>query len=258
MKETAAEKREYTRLLTTLKVLYTLEGNISRGVKEASSRNISESGILISVPEALPISTVLDLNISSPQLDHAIKTKGRVVWIQEIKQARLYDLGIAFTKILNDDAIFIKNRIHSLGLDRILAFAVKSNASDIHLLVGQPAIMLVNGEIKPLEAKALSSEEVKGLIYGFLSQSQQEKFERDLELDTSYTNNLGRFRVNIHQERGQLGAAFRYLPTDIRGIIELGLPVVVEGLARKPNGLILITGPTGSGKSTTMAAMIDI
>ncbi|MDD5044900.1 MAG: PilT/PilU family type 4a pilus ATPase [Candidatus Omnitrophica bacterium] len=148
--------------------------------------------------------------------------------------------------------------MQAVDLDKILNFAIQKKASDIHFVSNQPPIMRLYDELIPVHDKVLSPDEIKGLIYGFLPDRQKEKFETELELDTSYVNDMGRFRVNVHQEKGQLGAAFRHISTQIKSATELGLPKVVADLALKPNGLILVTGPTGSGKSTTLAAMIEL
>lgn len=213
---------------------------------------------MIQAQELLPIGTLLKLQINAVQLPDSIEATGRIVWIEEVQEAKSYNLGVAFTDITDESRNFIKKYIQTVDLDKILNTAAKNSASDVHLTAGQPPMMRVFGDLVPLQDRALSAEEVKGLIYGFLNDWQKEKFEKDLELDTSYVNDIGRFRVNIHQEKGNLGAAFRFITTKVKSIRELGLPEILEDLAGKTNGLILITGPTGSGKSTTLAAMIEL
>ncbi|HEX9779784.1 MAG TPA: type IV pilus twitching motility protein PilT [bacterium] len=138
-----------------------------------------------------------------------------------------------------------------------LAFARR--ASDIHLTESSPPMLRIDGELSPTELAPLTREDTKRLVYSFLTDRQKAQFERDLELDISvHVHELGRFRVNVHFQRGSVEAAFRLIPSRIPTIAELGLPPVIAELTRKPNGLLLITGPTGVGKSTTMAAMVNL
>lgn len=258
MQERLQERRRYFRLPISFTVKYNIEGDASRLTFETVSANISQSGLLLPVEKPIPISTKLNLEITAPRLSASIFTEGRVVRIEEVEEGKLYNLGIAFTKIEQKDIRFIQHYIQTVDLTKILRSAVKNKASDVHLSANQPPIMRIFGLLTPMETTPLDPEEIKGLIYGFLSEQQIERFEKELELDTAYITDFGRFRVNIHKEKGQLGAAFRFIPVEIKSVAELGLPPTVEELARKPNGLILVTGPTGSGKSTTLAAMIEV
>lgn len=258
MEKAHSEKRKYTRLPLSLKVKYTLDADAYGAQQETISRNISQGGILLSTATPPALSAKVSLQISAPRLSKPMSVEGKVIWAEEIKENKLYDVGVAFTKINARDAQFIQRYTRTLDLNRILNHAVTHKASDIHLCADQPPFVRISGNLTPMQGKPLTPEEVKDLIYGFLSEEQIARFENNLELDTAYMTDFGRFRVNIHQEKGQLGAAFRHVSTEIRSIQELGLPDILEELARKPNGLILVTGPTGSGKSTTLAAMIDL
>jgi twitching motility protein PilT len=252
------ERRQYSRIPASLKVRYVFDGESLQESKEAVSQNISQIGILIHTHNSLPVSTELNLEIIIPRYLKSIFTKGRVVHIEEIEENKRYEIGITFLNLSPEDARFINQFTQTMNLNKILSLAIQKNASDIHLTPGQPPILRIHGRLTHSEANPLTPKEVKNLIYGFLEEHQIERFEKELELDTSYSTDDGRFRVNIHKEKNQLGAAFRYIPTEIRTIDELGLPEVLKDLARKKNGIVLITGPTGSGKSTTLAAMIDL
>jgi len=141
----------------------------------------------------------------------------------------------------------------------IFDLAFQRGASDIHLTEQSPPVVRIDGELIPTTFLPLSREDTKRLIYTFLTDRQIAQFEREQELDLSVdVQDTGRFRVNVHQQRGSIEAAFRLVPSKIRTINELGLPPIVADLARKPNGLVLITGPTGMGKTTTLAAMVDL
>ncbi|MDP8215056.1 MAG: type IV pilus twitching motility protein PilT [Candidatus Euphemobacter frigidus] len=146
-----------------------------------------------------------------------------------------------------------------MHLKEILELVVSKKASDLHITTGEPPIIRIDGELIRTDFPPLSADDTKSLIYGVLNDSQKVSFEKDLELDLSlYLPGLSRFRVNVHMQKGYVEAAFRTIPMEIPHIDTLGLPEVVKSLARKPTGLVLITGPTGTGKSTTMAAMIDL
>jgi len=148
--------------------------------------------------------------------------------------------------------------IEDVHIDELLEIVVEANASDLHLAVGLPPVMRVDGELKAMRYTPLTPEVSQRMIYDILTDEQIQRFETELELDCSYQlRKLARFRVNVFRDRGTVAGAFRLIPTRIPTIQELGLPPVIEKLARRPRGLILVTGPTGSGKSTTLAAIIN-
>ncbi len=136
--------------------------------------------------------------------------------------------------------------------------AAERQASDMHLTVNLPPTMRIDGHLRPMNFDRLEPSECQRLVYSILTDQQVEEFERRHELDFSHgIAKVGRFRVNVYMQRGSVGAAFRLIPRRIPNIEELGLPPVVKKLAARTSGLILVTGPTGSGKSTTLAAMVD-
>ena len=144
------------------------------------------------------------------------------------------------------------------GLSDYLFGAIEMKASDLHITAGLPPMVRINGKVEPLEYPPLTPNATRELLYDILSNDQRQRLENDWELDFSYSlPRTARFRVNVYFQRGSLGAAFRAIPSKIRSLGELGLPEAVEDMTEKPRGLVLVTGPTGSGKSTTLAAMID-
>jgi twitching motility protein PilT len=145
------------------------------------------------------------------------------------------------------------------SIDDLLARSVQAGASDLHLIPGAPPAIRVNGEVSYLEgAERLVPDTTRVLLYRILNTDQQKQLEIDRQLDFSHgVPGLARFRVNVHFQRGTLAAAFRHVPEELRTLEELNLPDSLKDLAMRPRGLVLVTGPTGSGKSTTLAAMVD-
>jgi twitching motility protein PilT len=145
-----------------------------------------------------------------------------------------------------------------MDISELLIFAVKQNASDVHLSAGEPAMMRIHGELRKLEMNPLPQDEVHRMVYDILNDQQRKMFEENKELDFSISlGEYGRFRVNcFYQSRGQ-AAVFRAIPNKIFSFEELMLPKVCVQIAKYRKGLVLVTGPTGCGKSTTLAAMVD-
>lgn len=146
-----------------------------------------------------------------------------------------------------------------LDLKDFLSVAIQHGASDLHLTENSPPILRIDGRLVLVEYRPLNKEELKKAIYAILSDIQIEKFEQEKELDFSLAlDDLDRFRVNIHVQRGCIEGAFRRIPLYVPSMDALGLPDAIIKFARKSNGLVLITGPTGSGKTTTLASMIGV
>jgi twitching motility protein PilT len=143
-------------------------------------------------------------------------------------------------------------------LQQLLKAMVESKASDLHITSGVPPMVRIDGKLVGMKHPPLTPPDTKELCYSVLTDVQRQKFEENWELDFSFgIQGLARFRGNVYMQRGVVAGAFRLIPYLIRSLQELGLPPVVSELARKPRGLILVTGPTGSGKTTTLAAIID-
>ena len=143
-------------------------------------------------------------------------------------------------------------------LPDLLKQTVDLNGSDLHLSIGSPPQVRVHGELQRLDHPDLTPTDSKSLAYSVLTDAQKKRFEETLELDFSFgIRGVARFRCNMFNQRGSVGAVYRQIPEKIRTFDELGLPAVLAKMAERPRGLVLVTGPTGSGKSTTLAAMID-
>jgi twitching motility protein PilT len=145
-----------------------------------------------------------------------------------------------------------------IHLDELLRDACERGSSDLHLTVGLPPVVRVDGLLTHLDYQPLSPQDTQRLVYDILTNDQVQHFESVRELDFSYSvRGVGRFRVNVYKQRGSVGMALRAIPDRIPSFEQLNLPLVLRDLSRKHSGLILVTGPTGSGKSTTIACMID-
>jgi twitching motility protein PilT len=146
----------------------------------------------------------------------------------------------------------------SMDIAELLAFSVKNNASDLHISAGLPPMIRVDGDIRRINVPALDHKAVHGLIYDIMNDKQRKDYEEFLETDFSFEiPNLARFRVNAFNHNRGAGGVFRTIPSTILTLEELGAPAVFKDIADQPRGIVLVTGPTGSGKSTTLAAMMD-
>ncbi|MCA9510705.1 MAG: PilT/PilU family type 4a pilus ATPase [Myxococcota bacterium] len=144
------------------------------------------------------------------------------------------------------------------NMHQLLKAMIEKGASDLHITTGSPPQLRIDGKLHPLKMPPLSPQETKQLTYSVLTDAQKHRFEETNELDLSFSvQRLSRFRGNIFVQRGNVAGAFRAIPFKIKTFEELNLPPIVTELARKPRGLLLVTGPTGSGKSTTLASVID-
>ncbi len=146
----------------------------------------------------------------------------------------------------------------AVSLHQLLKTMLEMGGSDLHVTNNSAPQVRVDGKLRPLDMPPLSSVETKQIAYSVLTDNQKHRFEENLELDFSFgIKNMARFRANVFQQRGSVAAVYRTIPYEILGFKQLGLPAVVSQICDKPRGLVLVTGPTGSGKSTTLAAMLD-
>ena len=145
-----------------------------------------------------------------------------------------------------------------MDITELLAFSVKNKASDLHLSAGLPPIIRVNGDVRRINLPAMEHRDVHAMVYDIMSDSQRKQYEDTRECDFSFEiPNLARFRVNAFVQNRGAGAVFRTIPSKVQSLEELGCPRIFKDISEYPRGIVLVTGPTGSGKSTTLAAMID-
>ncbi|MRR09762.1 type IV pili twitching motility protein PilT, partial [bacterium] len=143
-------------------------------------------------------------------------------------------------------------------MDQLLEEVVLRESSDLHLRVGEPPLYRVGGRLARSEFPVLTEEDTKSLLYSVMSEEQQRRYERDLELDMAFgLPGVARFRINVFRQRGYVGAVLRVIPLRVKTIDEWGLPPILKELALLPRGMVLVTGPTGSGKTTSLSAMVE-
>lgn len=194
---------------------------------------------------------------------HIDPRNGQLIREEEpVNDASVHNIDVRDHKydVSGDEAKFTKveGDISAVHLDDILRTAIEKKASDIHLTAGLPPMARIDGEVRALPFPVLQPEDTRRLVYETLSDENLQKFEQSHELDFGYSvKDLGRFRSNIYMQRASVAAALRAIPTKIPTFEQLNLPSVIRDLTVRSSGLILVTGPTGSGKSTTIATMID-
>ncbi|MBP5738538.1 MAG: Flp pilus assembly complex ATPase component TadA, partial [Abditibacteriota bacterium] len=148
--------------------------------------------------------------------------------------------------------------LEEIHIDHLLAEMVERGASDLHICTDLPPVIRIDGKLQKMNYTKFTASDTQRMLYEILTDEQIQRFEDNWELDFSYSlQKLARFRVNFFKDKGTVASAFRIIPVKIPTIRELQLPSILEEVAKKPRGLILVTGPTGSGKSTTLAAMIN-
>jgi twitching motility protein PilT len=228
---------------------------ISTGV----TQDISTSGLVFSTLERVEVSTHVKLFLDNLPGDRTARQMHAVVTRTEIEEETgEYLIGVTFTDLNEADRTRIIAALQHTDIMGLLRLTAKKGASDLHLSTNHPPLVRVAGQLTPLRRGLLSSLDLRDMIYTLLESRHQQAFERDLELNfsLSVTSTL-RFRVNVHMQRGNVEAAFRRIEPAVRTFSELHLPQAVQQLAGFQQGLVLVTGPTGAGKTTTVAAMVE-
>jgi twitching motility protein PilT len=249
------EQRSAKRQLARFTIQYRFDNN----ERSATTNNISNKGLAFEDSRPVPIETKIDIELIIPQHPKPLKLKGIVKRVEKVDVTNSFVYGVAFTDIAAEDVSVLEDFVQNISIDIILRTGAKSGASDVHLVAHQPPIMRVEGELTKMGQVPIMPDELKSMLFSIISKKQREDFERTLELDFSYVITEGiRFRGNMHYEKGNVEATFRAISSELKGLHDLGLPQVVADLAKKKSGFILLTGPAGSGKSTTLAALVDV
>ncbi|MCI0531809.1 MAG: PilT/PilU family type 4a pilus ATPase [candidate division Zixibacteria bacterium] len=254
------EKRSARRIPTFLIVEYRLiEGNTPVSeYKEAKTRDLSGNGMKITCIDSLTIGTSLQLRLTVPYFQKSLELSGTVV--RSFKESgRTHQVGLSFGQMDEFTREEFERQLKLIDLCLLLADMDRREASDLHLTTGRPPAYRIHGELLYTTGHMLSSAEIKAMVYSLMSEAHIKEFEEQKELNYAISlPGLGRRRVNVHIQRGNVEATYRVIEMKVKSIPELGLPMTVGHLARHNDGLIIVAGPTGSGKSTTLAAMIDL
>jgi twitching motility protein PilT len=223
------------------------------------SQNISTSGMVLLTDDLVEVSTGVKLFFDDMPGDRQNRRLTGTITRTEIdEETGRYLLGVKFIDVTADDRTHIIVALQETDIMGLLRLAAKKGASDLHLSAHHPPIIRVAGQLTPLRKQALAGPDLRDMIYTLLEERHRQAFERDLELNFSLSvTPLLRFRVNVHMQRGNVEAAFRRIEPAVRTSAELHLPEVVQHLAECHHGLVLVTGPTGAGKTTTVAAMVE-
>jgi twitching motility protein PilT len=261
MRHNLPEKRKAYRLYAQMHVKCDILNPDDRSIrtKNAVATNINSEGIYLEMDEILALNTEINVSFQLHKSENRIQASVRVVRVEIIEEQKIYGMGSIFDKIDTKDKEEITQLIERLNIGKLLDLAIKKGASDMHLLADQAPVLRVHGELDAVDGPKLFADEVPQLLYSIMNKQQIKKFEADKELDFGIQYDMrNRFRVNVHQQKGFVEATFRLINTKISSFEELAIPEVVKDMARQREGLILITGPTGSGKTTTIAAMLEL
>jgi twitching motility protein PilT len=226
--------------------------------KNAMARNISADGIYFELDELLPLGIAVNIAFRLPQSENDIRGTVKVMRVEIHETDKKFGIGAIFTSMVEKEKEQIRQLVERLNINKLLEATIKTGASDLHLLAGRTPFIRSFGEIQPLNWQKLSAQDISHLLYSIMAKQQIINFEKNKELDFAIQYDMhNRFRVNVHQQKGFTEATLRLINTKISSFEELNLPEVVKELAGLRDGLIIIAGPTGSGKTTTIAAMVD-
>ena len=258
----ATERRETSRLAIQIKFKYRIlsTSESSNVIHEGLTNNISVCGLLFESEGQIPIDAELQIILSMPGTPpKTLEIKGRVVRIERLLFSPNFDIGISFLGIPEPQKEELKNLIERMDIIKLLGRVYKKEISDLHLVANSPPMVRYYGEIKPLDNEALSDEEIKQMAYSILTDEQKKLFEAEKDLVFSFSPSPdSRYRVSIYQQRGMIEVVFRNITFNIKSREELGLPDVIEDICQLKDGIVIIGGSTGAGKTTTIACMIDI
>lgn len=231
----------------------------AKKAKAVSMGDINESGAYFESDEPLPLKSEITLLFKLPKSVTLISARAKIMRIEATEKGDLFGFGVAFISMADKDRLEIKRFVESYDLQTLLRLTIENEASDLHLIVDSPPVLRARGDLKELDMPKLSAEAIQHLVFSLMTKQQILRFQKEQELDFGLQfDALNRFRVNLHIQKGFTEAVFRLITTRTFSFEALRIPDVVKELALSKSGLILIAGPTGSGKSTTIAAMVDL
>ena len=226
----------------------------------ATAVNVSGNGIAFEGHEPLQVGSRVDMQLFITGLVRApVRAQGRVVRLAEVTSGTSFLHGIAIDRMDPDDRRALEEYAESGSMNQILREAVQRGASDVHLTADRSPMFRIDGNLVPADTQVLDAPVLERILMGMMSEVQSQIFQHHQDVDFSYTIPEGtRFRVNVNIGMGNVEAAFRVISSSIPPWDELGLPAVVQDLAKLQKGLVIVSGPAGSGKSTTLASIVDL
>lgn len=255
--EKRAARRVYAKIPLTCHIVDPKDGTVKK--KTTMMGDISETGLYFESDEPFSLRTEMSFSFKLPESDTVIQGKGRIARIQTTDEERVFGVGINFSEVTDESRREIHDFVERIDIRKLLQMTVDKKGSDLHILADHAPVLRVQGELQELEIPPIPARDIPRLIYSVMTKQQIRRFEQNKELDFGMQFDMqNRFRVNLHIQRGYMEAAFRLIVTRTFSFTELHIPEAVKDLARIKEGLILICGPTGSGKSTTIAAMVDL
>jgi twitching motility protein PilT len=252
-------KRHSKRQPAQISLAFWLEDREDLPAERASTLDISSRGMAFRSPRSIPMEARVVFKLHGAPGGRSLQIKGTVCRIEKPPGAAAAIYAVVFDQIARKDQSLLDEFVQVRSVNAILASALLKKATDVHLVADMPPFFRIDGELAAEDAYPLAAEELQDMVVAILPPHRREAFERDLELDFSFLSQDGvRFRGNLHRNKGHVEASFRVIPAAVRTVAELGLPPVIEDLARRRRGLVLIGGPAGSGVSTTLAVLIDL
>jgi twitching motility protein PilT len=254
------EMRKARRIYIKIPLSYEIADPDGKTLKTKSvlADNITSEGIHFDADEILPLNAEINITFTLPKGENIIRTAIKIVRVETSEAEDRFGIGAIFVKLPDKAREGIRQLIECADINKLLDMTIKKDASDLHLLAEQPPVLRINGELEISELPKLSADDIPNLIYSLISKQQIKMFEQEKELDFGIQYDIHtRFRGNVHQQRGFTEATFRLINKKISSLEDLNLPEAVKDLASQKDGLVIISGPTGSGKTTTIAAMVE-
>jgi twitching motility protein PilT len=249
-------RRVYAKIPITCEIIDPKDKSMKK--KSVLANNITSEGIYFDTDEVLTLNTEINATFKLPKSDNVINATMQIARIETLEAENKFGIGAVFVNLPDKAKEEIRQLIECADINKLLELAIEKGASDLHLLAEQQPVLRINGELEISSLPKLSAEDIPHLIYSIMTKQQIKTFEQEKELDFGIQYDIHtRFRGNVHQQRGFTEATFRLINKKISSLEDLNLPEAVKDVSGQKEGLVIISGPTGSGKTTTIAAMVE-